>query len=406
MATKRLQTWLALIVLAVGGLLLAILGLFAYVSFTATPLHPNAKDVPSVSNAAPAQRWAGAVTEAQGLVRAGLTEQNLPGLSIAVGVNGDIVWAEGFGWANLENLVRVTPDTRFRVGGAAMALTSTAVGLLLEQDRLKLDDEIQTYVPGFPKKQWPVTLRQLMGHVAGVRTDEGDEEPLSTRCERTIDGLKRFAETPLRFEPGTQYRYSTYGWILVSASIEAAAKEPFFDFMRTQIFEPLDMDDTKPDVETDPMPERATFYYPRFASDPRYGPELAREGDYSCFAGGGGFLSTASDLVRFGLAINNGKPLQPATIKVLQTSQRLASGKETGYGLGWDLETVSLAGAQTRMVGHDGEYFIGGSTSLMTFPDRGVVVSVMTNTSFADAAAMAVKVAQVFAEQETRPARK
>jgi CubicO group peptidase (beta-lactamase class C family) len=106
MATKRLQTWLALIVLAVGGLLLAILGLFAYVSFTATPLHRNAKDVPSVSNAAPAQRWAGAVTEAQGLVRAGLTEQNLPGLSIAVGVNGDIVWAEGFGWANLENLVR------------------------------------------------------------------------------------------------------------------------------------------------------------------------------------------------------------------------------------------------------------------------------------------------------------
>ena len=406
MAKKRMQTWLALLVLAIGGLLLAVLGLFAYVSFTARPLPPNARDMPSVSNAAPATRWAGVVKEAQGLVRAGITEQNLPGLSVAVGVNGDSVWAEGFGWANVENLVRVTPDTRFRAGGAAMALTSTAVGLLLEQDRLKLDDEIQTSVPAFPKKQWPVTLRQLMGHVAGIRSDEGDEEPLSARCERTVDALKRFAETPLRFEPGTQYRYSTYGWILVSASIEAAAKQPFFTFMTTQIFEPLDMDDTRPDVETDPIPDRATFYYPRFASDPRYGPELAREGDYSCFAGAGGFLSTPSDLVRFGLAINNGKPLQPATIKVLQTSQRLASGKETGYGLGWDLETVSLAGAQTRMVGHDGEYFIGGSTSLMTFPDRGVVVSVMTNTSFADAAAMAVKVAQVFAEQETRPARK
>jgi len=406
MAKKRMQTWLALLVLAIGGLLLAVLGLFAYVSFTARPLHPNARDMPSVSNAAPATRWAGVVKEAQGLVRAGITEQNLPGLSVAVGVNGDIVWAEGFGWANVENLVRVTPDTRFRAGGAAMALTSTAVGLLLEQDRLKLDDEIQTSVPAFPKKQWPVTLRQLMGHVAGIRSDEGDEEPLSARCERTVDALKRFAETPLRFEPGTQYRYSTYGWILVSASIEAAAKQPFFTFMTTQIFEPLDMDDTRPDVETDPIPDRATFYYPRFASDPRYGPELAREGDYSCFAGAGGFLSTPSDLVRFGMAINNGKLLQSATIKLMQTSQRLASGEETGYGLGWDLETVSLAGAHTRMVGHDGEYFIGGSTSLITIPDRGLVVAVMTNTSFADMAAMALKVAEVFAEQGKSPAPK
>ena len=406
MAKKRMHTWLALLVLAIGGLLLAVLGLFAYVSFTARPLHPNAQDIPSVSNAAPAKRWAGAVKEAQGLVRADLTEQNLPGLSVAVGVDGAIVWAEGFGWASLENLVRVTSETRFRIGGAAMAFTSIAVGLLLEKDQLKLDEQIQTYVPAFPKKQWPVTLRQLMGHVSGVRSDEGDEEPLSARCERTVDGIKRFAETPLRFEPGTQYRYSTYGWILVSASIEAAAKEPFFTFMRAQIFDPLDMDDTRPDVETDPISDRATFYYPRFASDPRYGPELAREGDYSCFAGAGGFLSTPSDLVRFGMAINSGKLLRPATLKVLQTSQRLTSGGETGYGLGWDLETVSLGGAQTRMVGHDGEYFIGGSTSLMTFPDRGLVVAVMTNTSFADVAAMALRIAEPFADQETRPARK
>jgi len=399
MATKRLQTWLALIVLAVGGLLLAILGLFAYVSFTATPLHPNAQDVPSVSNAAPAQRWAGAVTEAQGLVRAGLTEQNLPGLSVAVGVNGDVVWAEGFGWANLENLVRVTPDTRFRVGGAAMALTSTAVGLLLEQDRLKLDDEIQTYVPGFPKKQWPVTLRQLMGHVAGVRTDEGDEEPLSTRCERTIDGLKRFAETPLRFEPGTQYRYSTYGWILVSAAVEAAAREPFLTFMQNEVFEPLGMHDTRAESVTEPVPNRVTSYFPRFAADPRYGPDLMRPIDYSCYAGSSVFLSTPSDLVRFGSAINGGTLLQPVTVQLLQTSQRLASGLETGYGLGWDLETVPLAGQQTRAIGHDGESLGGMVASLMTFPAHRIVVSVTSNISYADTFAVASKIAQAFAKQ-------
>ena len=207
-------------------------------------------------------------------------------MSVAVGVGGDIVWAEGFGWADLENRVPVAPEMRFRIGTASTALTSAAVGLLLEKGRLKLDDEIQTYVPEFPKKQWPVTLRQLMGHLAGVRNDGGDEGPLfSERCERPVDGLRHFAERPLLFEPGTQYRYSSYGWILVSAAVEAAADEPFLTFMRKQIFEPLGMDDTMADSATEPIPDRATPYFPRFAADPRYGPDLMRQIDYSCYAG-------------------------------------------------------------------------------------------------------------------------
>ena len=180
----RTQTWLALIVVAVGLLLAAILGLWVYMSATATPLHPNPQDVPSVTHSAPLPKWADAVEQGRQIVRAGLTEQNLPGLSVAVGVGGDIVWAEGFGWADLENRVPVTPDTRFRIGTASTALTSAAVGLLLEKGRLKLDDEIQTYVPAFPKKQWPVTLRQLMGHLAGVRNDGGDEGPLFSAALR------------------------------------------------------------------------------------------------------------------------------------------------------------------------------------------------------------------------------
>ena len=157
-----------------------------------------------------------------------------------------------------------------------------------------------------------------------------------------------------RFEPGTQYRFSNFGWILVSAAVEAAAGEPFLLFMRKQIFEPLGMDHTDADSATEPSPDRATSYFPRFAADPRYGPDLMRPIDFSCYAGASVFLSTPSDLVRFAMAINSGKLLQPATVQLLQTSQRLPSGQETGYGLGWDLETVTLAGKQTRMIGHDG----------------------------------------------------
>ena len=402
-----IENWLALIVLAGGLLLAAIPGLFVFMRATATPLHPNPRDVRAVTHSAPLPKWADAVEQGRQIVRAGLTEQNLPGLSVAVGLGGEIVWAEGFGWADLENKVPVAPEMRFRIGTASTALTSAAVGLLVEQGRLKLDDEIQTYVPEFPKKQWPVTLRQLMGHLAGVRNDGGDEGPLfSEHCERTVEALQAFADRPLLFEPGTNYSYSSYGWILVSAAVDAAADEPLVRFMRKQIFEPLGMDKTRADSATEPIPDRATPYFPRFAADPRYGLHLMRKIDYSCYAGASAFLSSPSDLVRFGMAINSGTLLQPATVQSLQTSQRLASGQETGYGLGWDLETVALAGEQTRVVGHDGESLGGRVASLTTVPERGIVVSVTSNISYADTSAVALKIAQAFAEQGKTPARK
>src|SRR5688572_26847783 len=331
MVTRRTETWLSLIVLAIGLALAVILGLLGYMTATA-PLHTNPDDVPSVTHSATLPKWDAAVTRARQSVHADLIEQNLPGLSVAVGAGGDIVWAEGFGWADLEKRVPVAPDTRFRIGTASTALTSAAVGLLLEKDRLNLDDEIQTYVPAFPEQQWPVTLRQLMGHMAGVRTDHGDEGPLfSVRCARPVDALqyvnayKDLLIEDLLFEPETRYFYSSYGWILVSAAVEAAADEPFLTFMRKQIFGPLGMDDTRADSATEPIADRATPYFPRFGADPRYGLHLMRDIDYSCYAGASAFLSTPSDLVRFAMAINSGKLLQPETVQLLQTSQRLAS---------------------------------------------------------------------------------
>jgi CubicO group peptidase (beta-lactamase class C family) len=402
-----IQTGLVLIAVAICVLLTFIAGLFTFMKATANPIHPNPKAVPSLTRSAPPAKWADAVARSREIVRADLAGQNLPGVSVAVGADGDTVWAEGFGFSDLDRRAPVAPETQFKIADVSMTLTSAAVGLLAESGRLNLDDGIQMYVPTFPEKQWPVTLRQLMGHVAGVRTDAGDEEPIAARCERTVDGLERFADRALLFEPGTRFRPSTYGWILVSAAVEAAAGEPFFAFMRTRIFEPLGMAATRPDSATEPLPNRATVYFPRFAGDPRYGPDLAREGDHRCFAGAGAFLSTPSDLVRFGIALGGGRLLQPATVKVLQTPGRLASGEETGYGLGWRLETVPLAGASARMASHDTKRdFIGGTASLMTFPDHGIVVAVTSNISFADTRPVALKIAQVFAESGKVPAGK
>jgi CubicO group peptidase (beta-lactamase class C family) len=393
---KYIQNLLVLGFVGLGLLVAAILGMVAYITATAVPFHPDAQAVPSVTKAAPLPRWIDAVERGRRIMRAGIAEQNLPGASVAVGVGGEIVWAEGFGWADLETRVPVEPDTRFQIGMASKVLTSAAVGLLLEQDRLKLDEEIQTYVPTYPRKEWPVTLRQVLGHLAGVRTDGGDEGLPRFHCDRALEGLPMFAERSLLFEPGTRYRYSNYGWILVSAAVAAAADEPFFRFMRTEIFEPLGMTDTRPDSPTDPAPDRALFYFPRFAADPRYGEDGVRQVDYSCFAGSGAFASTPSDLVRFGMAINGAKLLQAATVDLLQTAQRLPSGEATGYGLGWDLETVTLAGSETRAVGHDGEVMGGQVVSFLTFPEHGIVVAVTSSIAWADTFSLAVAVAEAF----------
>lgn len=402
---KWKQQALTLIGVGVFVVFLAGLGIYTFVMAVSTKLHPNPKDVPSLALATPSQTWAAAVDQGRQIARAGLVGQNLPGLSVAVGVGGNIVWAEGFGWADMEKRVPVSPGMRFRIGHASKSLTSAAVGLLLEKGRLHLEEEIQTYVAEFPRKQWPVTLRQLMGHVAGVRhyESEQDSTPIA-HCDRATEGLKRFADQPLRFEPDTQYGYSTFGWVLVSAAVEAATNEPLSAFMAAQVFKPLGMSATRFDSPTEPIQDRVTFYQRRFTGDAGEGVVPATTVDYSCFAGAGAILSTPSDLVRFGMAINGGKLLHPDTVKKLQTPQLLTSGKETEYGLGWMVEEVTLAGEPTRMVHHARRSLKGGTTSFMTFPARGIAVAVTANIANAITRDIALSIAQAFADQGTSPA--
>jgi serine beta-lactamase-like protein LACTB, mitochondrial len=422
--------------LIMGGtvLLLAFIG-GAGAYFSAISLHRDPGRVPSSTLSAPSPKWDAAVERGRQLVRTAAVERNLPGLSVAVGVGGDVVWAEGFGWADLKARTPVTPATRFRIGTASTVLTSAAVGVLVDEGRLALDEPIRTRVPGFPEKPWPVTLRQLMGDVAGVASDDGVEKPLVyERCERPVDALKHFSGGDLLFQPGTQYRQSKYGWVVVSAAVEAAAGQPFLAFMQERVFQPSGMAGTYAESTKEENPDHAgepgedappmTFvrevileplgivskravsatapapnYAPLYGTDPRNGVHLMRPQNLSCYAGSMAFLSTPSDLVRFAMAIHAGKLLRPDTVKQLQTSPRLVSGTETGHGLGWDLGTVTLGERKTSTIGHDGALQGGMVASLVTFPEQGIVVSVTSNVSHADTASLAQGIAQAFASR-------
>ncbi len=401
MPKGRTQKILIAAALFAGFIPIAVLGLFMYASAMAPVLHPDAQTVPSAGDANPAADWNDAAERARQIVRAALNEQNVPGFSVAVGAGGDVVWSEGFGYADIDKKSPMTPRTVLRIGTASKVLTSAGVGLLVDQGKLSLDDVIQKAVPEFPEKEWPVTLRQLMAHTAGVRNDSGDEGPLfGLHCDRPVEAFKEFADSDLLFEPGTQYRYSNFGWIVVSAAVEAAAQEPFLNFMRKKIFEPLGMDSTVPELTAEPLPEQATFYFPGFAGDPRYGPHVMREVNYTCYSGASVFLSTASDMARFGMGIKGGKLLQPGTIATLQEDQKLTTGALTGYGLGWDIEPAKLNGQDTRTIGHDGDQLAGQVSSLITFPDNDIVVSVISNMSYSKAYEVALKIAEAFSSEK------
>ena len=407
MSKSRIPTWVSLILLGVALIAVGIPGLFVYMRLTATRVHPDSKSIPSLTNSPPLAKWAGAAEQSRQIVRASMSENNLAGLSVAVGIDGELAWAEGFGFADIESSLPVTPQHRFRTGTASIVFTSAAIGLLLDEGRLKLDDEIQKYVPDFPDKQWPVTIRQVMGQVAGFNTEDPDNGVLtSSHCERPADAVALFAKEPLQFQPGTQYRDSTFGWVLLSAVVEAAADKPFATFLSERVLRPLGMVDTFKESVTNPPSGAATSYNPRFAANPTYGLTPLPKFDYSCHAGSNGFLSTPSDLVRFGMAINRGKLLRPQTVQMLQTPQRLTSGELTSYGLGWELKTLTLAGDQVQAAGHNGHFWVEEVSSLLTVPERGLAVAVMSNVSFAGTPSIAERIVEAFADQGKSPAGK
>jgi len=392
---KRLPSILVFVAGAVP-MLLAAVALWVWATI---PPELDPASLPSRVLEPPSAAYRDVVEEARSVARALLAEEKLPGLSLAVAVDGAIVWAEGFRWADVEHQIPVTPATRFRIGGVSQTLTAAAVGLLSQRGDLDLDAPVRRYVPSFPEKDWPVDTRQLMSHTAGIRDLRGEAESLRrTGCADDAERLAQFAGDLLLFRPGTEVSHSAYGWVLVGAVVATVANEPFRDFVQREILEPLGMESTAPDLSGRTDPGTAHFYYPRMMLDPRLGLQDAPEVDLSCILPAAGFLSTPSDLVRLGAAMLEDAPLDPATVEALFTPVTLASGTSTEQALGWTVRRVPLGAGETptRIVGQGlgaavrrrplsattvGGHVPGGTAALLLVPEHGIAVAVATNVS-------------------------
>jgi CubicO group peptidase (beta-lactamase class C family) len=320
-------------------------------------------------------------------------ENKIPGMAIAVSVGGEMVWSEGFGYMDLENQIPVDPaTTMFRIGSVSKTLTAAGLGILMDRDSIDPDAVIQTYVPDFPTKRAPITVKQVAGHIAGIRHYRGDEFMSGKSYPTVSEGLAIFQDDSLLFDPGTEYSYSSYGWNLISAVIEGASGQDFLEFMQNEVFEVLDMNNTVADWENREM-SNLIKYYTRNDSIIDIAPFV----DNSYKWAGGGFIATVEDLIRFGQAHMKPGFLSQETLDLLQDSQFLVNGDTTDYGMGW------FSGVDEKgypYVGHSGGS-VGGITQFWMYPEQEVIVAIVTNLNPVSYADRDTKIAWCFMEEES-----
>jgi serine beta-lactamase-like protein LACTB len=165
-----------------------------------------------------------------------MAANSVPGISVAVVQDGELVWSQGFGMADLENSVPATSFTLFRLGSISKPITATAILQLSERGKLVLDAEVQKYCPAFPKKEWPITTRELLGHLGGIRhynpDGKGDIPDDSAKHFASMEeSLQIFAGDALVAKPGTKFHYSTYGYTILGCVLEGAASEKYVDYV-------------------------------------------------------------------------------------------------------------------------------------------------------------------------------
>lgn len=311
------------------------------------------------------------VEKVEKAIKAEMARQNIPGLSVAIVKDHQLRWTNGYGMADLENSVPANSATVYRLASVSKPITATAAMQLAERGRLDLDAPVQEYVSSFPQKTWPITTRQLLGHLGGIRHYKNEDEINSTRhYQNLLDPLNIFNSDPLLHKPGTKFSYSTYGYNLLGAVLEGASGMKFVDHVRDYIFRPAGMDRIRVDDVYVIIPNRAQGYRKTLSG------ELRNSGlaDTSNKIPGGGFCGTVVDLARFAIALQTGALVKMQTLEQMFTRQKARDGHETPYGLGWFIregngrKEVWHTGGQQRV-----------STILYLLPGNHFAVALMSN---------------------------
>lgn len=298
--------------------------------------------------------------------------KRIPSISAGVYRKGKIYWLDAKGMIDLENFVPAKNTSLYRIASITKSITAVAVMQLYEKGLIDLDEEINTYVPYFPKKRWKLTVRHILTHTGGIRSYKSEEEFNSKMFySSTRDAVMTFANDDLLFEPGTRYNYTSLGYSLLAALIENVSKTSFENYLRKNIFEPARMKSTRVDRQRSIIYERVRGYEKspdrRFINSP-----LA---DLSLKIAGGGLISTPEDLLLFVKSLLDGTLLSKATLDLMTKPIVLKTGQRINYGFGFSLSDPSDS---LKWFGHDGRG-TGFSSGLMILTEEDLAAVYLIN---------------------------
>jgi N-acyl-D-aspartate/D-glutamate deacylase/CubicO group peptidase (beta-lactamase class C family) len=270
------------------------------------------------------------------IVRAQMAAQRIPGLAVAVIRGGQVLKAQGYGLANVEHDVPVTPETIFQSGSLGKQFTAAAVMLMVEDGTLALTDPLIKFYPGGPAAWRDVTIRHLLTHTSGI--PDYNDGRLDYRRDYTEDDLARFAsEQPLHFSPGAEWKYSNTAYILLGAIVRKASGRFYGDVLRDRVFAPLGMTTARVISEADIVPHRAAGY--RLAQGTLQNQEWVSP-SLNTTADGSLYLSL-NDLIAWDRGVRARDVLTPDSWNAIVEPVRLNSGRRHPYGFGWDVDRIA-----------------------------------------------------------------
>jgi CubicO group peptidase (beta-lactamase class C family) len=303
------------------------------------------------------------------------------GQQTAIVLRGELVFSDDWGLANLEHESPVTAESRFFIASVTKAFTGVALLRLWEDGKVDLDAPIQRYLPDFPPPaSGSVTPRLLAAHLGGIRhygESERDAGFFARHYDDVRDALALFEEDPYASPPGTEFRYSSYGYDLLAAVIQSASGMPFQEYVRREVLLPLELDRTAFDDVRLVVPHRAqgyTFWYPWFTFTQHDTLLRAPDFDYSYNAGGGNMLSTAVELARFGSAVARAGFLSDRSLELTQAPVA-ADSIASPWSIGWRVETTPAGRLHLRSEGSDP----GFQASIDVYPESAVAIATVIN---------------------------
>lgn len=302
-------------------------------------------------------------------IRAEMERQNIPGLSLAVLRNGEIIEARGYGLANIEEQIPATPKTVYKIASVSKVFIAAGILRLVQEGRIGLNDSIREYLDDAPESWNGITIRHLLGHTSGLAREAPGFDPFEVRTDAEV--IETAYGLPLRFAPGEKAEYSNLGYFVLAEVMTRVTGTGWTEYLGDTIFEPLGMDATLPTNTTVPVSERAPGYVDN--------DELRHAPEWPALRPSGAFLSSVLDLAKWDAALHTNRVLDEATRRRMWTPVPLADGSDARYGLGWmftelgDRELVYQTGGMP-----------GARSAFARFVEEGLTIILLMNLDDVD----------------------